>query len=327
MKARYAEALNKALIEEMDDDPTVLALGEDTALYGGVFQVTKGLMDRFGALRVVDTPISENGIVGAAVAMAMDGLRPVVELMYADFLPLALDSLSNGAAVFPYIYGDQVTCPIVVRTQGGAGASAGAQHSKMLEVIVAHIPGLRVVAPSSPGDAYQMLRAAIRCDEPVVFIEHKLLYNSRGELPEHPDPRSLAHASVLVSGSDVTIVSWSRHAQLALQAATVLAEHGCSAEVLDLRSLRPLDIETLAQSVGKTRRAVVVGESWLSYGPSAEIACRIYESVGSTLEGPVRRIGSREVPIPASPTLEAQVVPTVEDIVQATLEVWKGSLR
>lgn len=323
MKNRYAEAINRALREEMAQDPSVVLMGEDIAVYGGVFQVAKGLLAEFGASRVIDTPISENGITGAAVAMAMDGLRPVVEIMYADFLPLCLDSLSNGAAVFPYIYGDQVRCPLVLRTQGGAGAAAGAQHSKMLEVLVAHIPGLRVVAPSTPADAYSMLRGAIRSDDPVVIIEHKLLYNTRGEMPDEPETSALSSAAVLAEGSDVSILSWSRHAQLALRAAAELSERDISAEVVDLRSLRPLDDAAISASVGKTGRAVVVGESWRSYGPTAEIACRIYESVGSALQTPVIRIGSVEMPIPASPTLESQVVPSVSDIVDAAATACK----
>lgn len=323
MKSRYAEAINRALREEMEHDRSVVLMGEDIAVYGGVFQATKGLLDQFGPHRVVDTPISENGITGAAVAMAMDGLRPVVEIMYADFLPLCLDSLSNGAAVFPYIYGDQVRCPMVLRTQGGAGASAGAQHSKMLDVLVAHIPGLRVVAPSTPADAYSMLRAAIRCDDPVVVLEHKLLYNTRGDVPAVPDLSALSTAKVLVEGSDVSILSWSRHAQLAQQAATALADSGISAEVLDLRSLRPLDDAAISASVAKTGLAVVVGESWRSYGPTAEIACRIYESVGPALQAPVMRIGAVEIPIPASPDLEAQVIPSIADIVDAATNLCK----
>ncbi len=323
MKNRYAEAINRALREEMAEDPSVVLMGEDIAVYGGVFQATKGLLDQFGPGRVIDTPISENGITGAAVAMAMDGLRPVVEIMYADFLPLCLDSLSNAAAALPYIYGDQVRCPMVLRTQGGAGASAGAQHSKMLDVLVAHIPGLRVVAPSTPADAYQLTRAAIQCDDPVVVIEHKLLYNMRGEMPEEPDFSVLSSASVLAQGTDLSILSWSRHAQLALQAAAQLADRGISAEVVDLRSLRPLDDAAIVASVAKTGRAVVVGESWRAYGPTAEIACRIYELVGAALHAPVTRLGSVEIPIPASPTLESQVVPTVINIVDAATHVWK----
>lgn len=325
---RYAQALTEALREEMRRDGSVVVFGEDVGKYGGVFQVTKGLADEFGANRVFDTPISENGIVGAAAGMAMHGLRPVVELMYIDFLPLALDSLVNCVAMFPVVYGGQVKMPLVVRTQGGAGGFAGPQHSKSLEAWAAHIPGLHTVMPATPADAKGLLKAAIRSDEPVLFIEHKLLYNKRGEVPEGEYLVPLGTANVVRAGTHVSVFATSRMVWESLTAADALARRGIDVEVVDVRSLRPLDSPTLVASARKTGRALVVSESWRAYGPTAEIAAVLSEGAFDMLKGPVKRLGGMSVPIPASPALEPLVIPNaagIEAAIAAMMEVRAGS--
>ncbi|MFD3695149.1 alpha-ketoacid dehydrogenase subunit beta [Streptomyces sp. NPDC058646] len=304
----YSEALNSALREEMRRDERVILLGEDIGVYGGVFSVTRGLLDEFGPERVVDTPISENGIVGAAVGMAMSGLRPVVEIMYTDFMTLALDSIANSAAVFPFAYGGQVTVPVVIRTQGGAGANAGPQHSKSLEAWTAHLPGIHTVLPSTPADAKGLLTAGLRSDDPVVLVEHKLLYGSGGPVPEGEHLVPLGTAQVVRPGTDVTILALSRMVGEALTAAERLADEGVDAEVIDVRSLRPLDVTTLAKSARKTGRVVVAAEAWVRYGPSAEIVAAVTERAFAELRAPVVRLGSLGVPFPASPGLEPTVL-------------------
>lgn len=323
-KKRYSEALRDAMSEELARDSDVVVLGEDVGAYGGVFKATDGLQRTFGENRVLDTPISENGIVGAAVGMAMHGLRPVVEIMYSDFITLALDSLVNGAALYPFVYAGQVKMPIVVRTQGGGGGFAGAQHSKSLEVLTAAIPGLRTVMPHSPADAKGMLKAAIRSDDPVVFYEHKLLYNRRDLVPDDPDyVVPLDRAKVVRPGSAATVFAISRTVLTAVAAAEVLASEGIDVEVVDLRSLRPLDVECIAASVASTHRALVVTEAWLHYGPSAEVAATIFESSFGDLHAPVRRLGGLDMPIPASPALEPLMVPTAEAIAGAVRRLIK----
>ncbi|MFJ1732950.1 alpha-ketoacid dehydrogenase subunit beta [Streptomyces sp. NPDC088254] len=305
----YSEALNCALREEMRRDERVMLLGQDIGVYGGVFSVTRGLLDEFGADRVMDTPISENGIVGAAIGMAMNGLRPVVEMMYTDFMTLALDSIANGAAVFPFAYGGQVKVPVVIRSQGGAGISAGPQHSKSLEAWTAHLPGIHTVMPSNPADAKGLLAAALRSEDPVVFVEHKLLYGVSGPVPEGEHIVPLGTAQVVRPGTDVTVLALSRMVSEALIAAERLAEESIDAEVVDVRSLRPLDVDTLARSASKTGRVVVAAESWVRYGPSAEIAAAVTEAAFTDLRAAVVRLGSLGVPYPASPGLEPAVLP------------------
>lgn len=312
----YSDALNDALRQEMRRDDRVVLLGEDVGVYGGVFSVSRGLLDEFGPERVMDTPISENGIVGAAVGMAMSGLRPVVEMMYTDFMTLALDSIANGAAVFPFAYGDQVRMPIVIRTQGGAGVNAGPQHSKSLEAWTAHLPGIHTVMPADPADAKGLLTSALRSDDPVVLVEHKLLYKTSGPVPEGDHTVPLGTARVVRPGTDVSVLALSRMVGEALIAAERLAEEGIDAEVVDVRSLRPLDVTTLARSARATGRVVVATESWVRYGPSAEIAAAVTEAAFSELRAPVVRLGSLGVPYPASPALESTVVPDAASIQQ-----------
>jgi pyruvate dehydrogenase E1 component beta subunit len=275
----------------------------------------------------VDTPISENGMVGAAVGMAMSGLRPVVEVMYTDFLCLALDAIANSAAVLPFAYGGQVNVPIVVRTQGGAGTSAGPQHSKSLEAWTAHLPGLHTVMPSSPADAKGILTAAIRSDDPVILVEHKLLYSSSGEVPDGEHQVSLGTAEVLRCGSDVTVLALSRMVGQALEAAKSLDAEGIDVEVIDVRSLRPLDLTTIVASARKTGRVVAVAESWVRYGPMAEIAAAVTEAAFNDLLAPVVRLGSLGVPYPASPVLESAVVPDSRTIEHAALTLAKVARR
>ncbi|MFG3284546.1 alpha-ketoacid dehydrogenase subunit beta [Streptomyces sp. NPDC048111] len=304
----YSEALNSALRAEMRRDERIVLLGEDIGVYGGVFSVTRGLLEEFGPHRVRDTPISENGIVGAAVGMAMSGLRPVVEIMYTDFMTLALDSIANGAAAFPFAYGDQVRMPVLIRTQGGAGISAGPQHSKSLEAWTAHLPGIHTVLPSNAADAKGLLTAAVRADDPVVMVEHKLLYSTGCAVPagEHVVP--LGTAAVVRPGRDVTVLALSRMVGEALSAADQLAEQGIDVEVVDIRSLRPLDVATLTRSARKTGRVVVATDSWVRYGPSAEVAAAVTEAAFAELRAPVVRLGSLGVPYPSSPRLESAVL-------------------
>jgi len=262
----YAQAINEALKEEMALDDRVILLGEDVGSYGGVFKVTKGLFDEFGKERVIDTPISETGFIGAGVGAAMTGLKPIIEIMWIDFSLVAMDQIINQAAKMAYMSGGQTSVPMVIRTQGGGGRGNGAQHSQSLETLFAHIPGLKVVAPSTPYDAKGLLKASIREGSPVIFIEHKMLYSQKGEVPEEEYTIPLGKADIKRSGKDVTIVTLSRMVQFSLEAAKELEKEGIDAEVIDLRTLVPLDIETVKESVKKTNRVVVVHEATRSYG-------------------------------------------------------------
>jgi pyruvate/2-oxoglutarate/acetoin dehydrogenase E1 component len=311
---RYREAVSEALREEMHRDERIVLLGEDIGVYGGVFKVTAGFLEEFGDARVLDAPISEGGIVGCAVGAAMLGLRPVVEIMYADFLTLAMDQLANHASLLPFVYGDQISLPFVVRTQGGAGASAGAQHSKSLEAWVAHIPGLRVAMPATAADAKGLLKTALREMPPTVIFEHKLLYNTRGPVPDGDHTTPFGSAVIRRPGRDLTIIATSRMVLEALAAAETLAPEGVEAEVVDPRTLRPLDTATILESVSRTHRALVVYEAWRTGGFGAEIAAVIAEDGFDYLDAPVRRLGGRDLPIPYSPPLEAAVIPTRESI-------------
>ena len=313
-KLRYAEALNAALHEEMTLDPTIILFGEDIATYGGIFRVTKGLLEAFGPARVRDTPISEQTLAGMAVGAAMVGLKPVLEIMFADFLPLTLDALINQAAMVPFIWAGQVPMSLVLRTQGGGGSGAGAQHSKTLDSLVAHVPGLKVVTPATPRDAKGLLAAAIGDPNPVVFIEHKLLYNTTGEVPDGRFLLPIGKAEVVRSGNDVSIIANSRMVLESLKAAEQLGADGVSAEVVDLRTLRPLDHETILASVRKTHRAVIVHEGWRTGGIGAEVAALIAEEALDCLDSPIRRVGARDLPIPYSAALEAEVLPSAERI-------------
>ena len=318
----YRDAINLALREEMRHDPTVVVWGEDVALYEGSFKVTRGLLAEFGEERVKDTPISENTIVGVAVGAAMGGVRPVAELMTVNFALLAMDQIVNHMTKIHYMFGGQASVPMTIRMPGGGGSQLGAQHSQSLETLFMHCPGMRVLYPSTPADAKGLLKSAIRDNNPVVFLEHELLYNCKGEVPEDPEYLiPIGTAKVTRPGEKVTIVAYARMAVLALQAAEDLAGEGISCEVVDLRSLAPLDDDTILASVRKTGRAVVVEECWRTCGLGAEIASRIFENCFDVLRAPVRRVSGLDVPMPYSRKIEKICIPQKETIIQAVREV------
>ncbi len=312
----YTEALREALIEEMDRNPNIILMGEDIGVYGGVFQVTAGLLDRYGPERVRETPISEAGFTGAAIGLAMTGKHPMVELMFMDFALVAADQLLNQAAKMRYMSGGRVRVPLVVRTQQGGGRGNAAQHSQCLETLFTHLPGMKVVLPATPHDAKGLLKTAFRDPNPVMFIEHKLLYNTRGPVPEEEYTIPLGQAEIRRTGSDVTLVSYSRTVLHSLEAAEELAQEGVSVEVIDLRSTVPLDLDTVVQSVKKTNRLVVAHEAHRRLGMGAEIAALIQEHAFEWLDAPVMRIGAMDIPIPYSEPLEMAVLPGKDHIVK-----------
>ncbi len=315
----YRDALREAMREEMHRDERVYILGEDIAGYGGTYAVTKGLFEEFGEKRVKDTPLAEEVIVGAAIGSALGGLRPVAEIMTANFSLLASDQIINSMAKFRYMFGGQPALPIVVRMPGGGGAQRGAQHSQMLETMYAHIPGLKVVMPATPYDAKGMLKAAIRDDDPVLFIEHELLYNVKGEVPDEGEDYTvpLNRGEIRREGRDVTIVTFSRMVHLCLQAAENLSQQDISAEVIDLRSIRPIDLELVLSSVRKTNRVVVAEEGWKYYGTGQGLAALIYEYGFDYLDAPIGHVTGKDVPMPYSKVLERAALPTYGDIVTA----------
>lgn len=313
----YRDALRSTLIEEMDRDPAVLLVGEDIGIYEGTFRVTAGLYERYGSRRVIDTPISELGFVGTAVGMAMLGLRPVVEVMTWNFSLLAMDQIVQNAAKLRYFSGGQVAVPLVIRGPNGAGVQLSAQHSQSLEATYAHFPGLYVVAPATPADAKGLLRTAIRGRDPVIFLENAALYGTKGEVPDGDFALPFGKAEIVRAGTDVTIVAYSRMLALAVAAARKLAEDDIDAEVINLRSLRPLDTDTIVASVTKTHRAVVVQEQWKPFGAGAEIAAVIYENAFDQLDAPVARVGGADVPMPYARNLELLATPHERDIVDA----------
>jgi pyruvate dehydrogenase E1 component beta subunit len=320
-QVRYREALNQALREEMRRDETVMLMGEDIGVFNGAFKVTQGLLEEFGERRVRDTPISENTIVGMGVGAAMTGLRPVVELMTVNFSLLALDQIVNHAAHIRYMFGGQVKVPLVVRMPQGAGHQLGPTHSHCLEAIYQHVPGLLVAVPATAADAKGLLKAAIRDDNPVIFIEHEYLYGRRGDVPDDGDHvQRFGEAAIRREGSDVTIVGVSRMALTAEQAAETLAEeHGLAAEVIDPRTLRPLDLDTILQSVRKTNRCVIVEEGWPHGGVGANLAALVGEQAFDYLDAPVARVTGADVPMPYSKPLEEIAYPHQPQIVQAAL--------
>jgi pyruvate dehydrogenase E1 component beta subunit len=320
---RYREALNAALREELARDERVMLMGEDIGVFGGAFKVTAGLLEEFGERRVRDTPISENTIVGMGVGAAMVGLRPVVELMTINFALLALDQIVNHAAHIHYMFGGQARVPLVVRMPQGAGHQLGPTHSHCLEAIFMHVPGLLVATPSTPADAKGLLKAAIRDDNPVIFIEHESLYGQRGEVPDSEDHvLDFGRAAVRREGKDVTLIGVSRMAVTAERAAALLErEHGVSAEVIDPRTLRPLDLDTIRRSVAKTNRCVVVEEGWPHGGVGANLSALISEQAFDDLDAPVRRVTGADTPMPYSKQLEDIAYPHEPQIVSATLEV------
>ena len=305
----YRDALRQALGDAMRADPDVIVIGEEVGLYGGAYGVTKGLIEEFGPERLLDTPISEPAIVGTAVGAAMTGLRPVAELMYVDFLGLVMDQLANQCAKIRYMFGGQIGVPLVLRTQGGTGRSAGAQHSQSLEAWVMHTPGLRLAMPATAADAYHLLRHALTLPDPIVFIEHKALYTLKEQADLDRPAAPWGKAVVRRPGRDVTVVTYSRMVHTALNAAEALAGEGIEAEVIDLRTLNPLDMETVTASVTRTGRAVALSEGPLTAGVAAELAARITEECFDYLEDPVLRVAGEDIPIPVSPALESGSIP------------------
>jgi pyruvate/2-oxoglutarate/acetoin dehydrogenase E1 component len=316
----YWQALQAALREAMQSDPRVFLMGEDIGAYGGAFGVTRGMLDEFGPERVRCTPISEATIVGAATGAALTGMRPVVEIMFMDFLTLAMDQLANHAAKFRYMYGPQARVPLVLRTPAGGGRCYGATHSQSLEAWLLHVPGLKVIAPATPGDAKGLLTAAIEDDNPVVCVEHKLLYATSGPVDD-AEVIPIGRALVRRSGADVTLVAYSYYVGVALQAADVLAADGIDAEVIDLRTLVPMDTELVLTSVRKTGRLVCIEEGTRTGGVGAEIAARVAEHAYEYLEAPIRRVAAADVPIPFSPALEPLALPSQDDIVRTVREL------
>ncbi len=318
----YREALRAAMTEEMERDERVFLMGEEVAEYNGAYKVSQGMLDQFGANRIIDTPISENGFAGIGIGAAMVGLRPIVEFMTWSFGYVAFDQLVNNAANMRYMSGGQFSVPIVFRGNSGIAGALGATHSHRPEALYSHVPGLTVMMPSTPADAKGMLKAAIRSDDPVVFIEHENLLGDRGEVPDDRDFLvPIGKADVKREGSDVTILTYSRSVLTSLKAAEIMASEGVSVEVVDLRTLRPLDLETILKSVVKTHRAVIVEEDWPYCGIGAGVADRVYNAVFDELDAPIRRVTAKDTPIPYNRRLEASVIPSVERVVAALKDV------
>lgn len=320
-KITYAEAINEAIREEMRLNEKVILLGEDIGVFGGVFKVTKGLIEEFGRERVIDTPISESAIAGSALGMSLMGLRPIAEIMWIDFMTVAMDQIVNQAAKFRYMFGGQCKVPLVIRTQEGGGRYNGSQHSQALEAWFVHVPGLLVVVPSTPYDAKGLLKTAIRDDNPVIFIEHKLLYRVEGEVPEDEYLIPFGKADIKREGKDVTLVATSRMVYKSLSVAEKLAKDGISVEVIDPRTLVPLDIETIKESVKKTGKLVIVHEASKRAGIGAEIGMEVVEEVFDYLDASPKRVAALDTPIPYSPNLENYVLPDEEKIEKAIMEV------
>ncbi|MGE5494255.1 MAG: alpha-ketoacid dehydrogenase subunit beta [Burkholderiales bacterium] len=319
----YAKAVNEAMCEEMRRDPDVFLLGEDVGVYGGSFGVSAGMIDEFGPERVMDTPISEAAIAGAAVGAAAAGMRPIFEIMFSDFVTITMDQIVNQAAKLRFMTGGQAEVPLVLRTAGGCGTGAAAQHSQSLESWFCHVPGLKVIAPSTPYDAKGLLKAAIRDNNPVIFFEHKLLYKQSGEVPEEDYVLPIGKADVKRQGKDVTIITYSRMVNVCLEAAEKLSRQGVSAEVVDLRTLKPLDSEAIISSVKKTGRALIVHEACKTGGLGGEIAAILSDEAFSYLKAPVKRLCGLDMPVPFSKELEKNAVPTVEAVRKAVMEIIK----
>jgi pyruvate dehydrogenase E1 component beta subunit len=324
----YRDALREAIREEMQRDERVFIMGEDIAGYGGTYAVSKGLFEEFGEKRVRDTPLAEEVITGAAIGAALGGLRPILELMTINFSLLASDLIINSAAKLRYMFGGQPEVPLVIRTTAGGGAQRGAQHSQMLESLYAHIPGLKVVTPATPYDAKGMLKSAVRDPNPVLFIEHELLYNVKGEVPdegvEYTVP--LNRGEVKRAGHHVSIITFSRMLHVVLAAAEDLANGGIEAEVIDLRSVRPIDIDLLVDSVKKTNRVVIAEEGWKYYGTGQGLAALIYEFAFDYMDAPIQHVNSADVPMPYSKVLERAALPNKDDVINAVKAIVPAAL-
>jgi pyruvate dehydrogenase E1 component beta subunit len=315
------EAISQAIWEEMERDENVFILGEEVGVWGGTYAVTKGFYDHFGEKRVRDTPIAESVIIGAANGAAMVGLRPIAELMTINFAFSAMDQIINQAAKLRTMFGGQFTVPVVIRAVGGGGRQLGATHSQTPDAVFAHFPGLIVVAPGTPYDAKGLLKTAIRSDDPVLFIENATLYQMRGEVPDEEYLVPIGKSKLQRAGSDVTLITYSKMLQLSLQASEELAKEGIEVEVVDLRTLRPLDMDPVIESFKRTNRAVIVEEGWRSYGIGSEIAARLYEEAFDYIDAPIRRVAQREVPLPYNRELEQMALPQVTDIIRTVKEV------
>jgi len=315
------EAISQAVWEEMERDPKVFILGEEVGVWGGTYAVTKGFYDHFGAERVRDTPIAEAVIIGAAIGAAMVGLRPVAELMTINFAFSAMDHIVNQAAKLRSMFGGQFDVPVVIRAVGGGGRQLGATHSQTPDAVFAHFPGLKVVAPGTPEDAKGLLKAAIRSNDPILFIEHATLYQVRAEVPEDDYIVPIGKSKVQRPGRDVTLVTYSKMLEVSTKAAEKLAEDGIDVEIIDLRSLRPLDMGPVIESFKKTNRAVIVEEGWRSFGVGSEVMARIYEQAFDYVDAPIRRVAQKEVPLPYNRQLEQMALPQMEDVIQAVKEV------
>jgi len=321
----YAKAISEALWEEMKRDPNVILLGEDIGVYGGAYKITSGFLEEFGPERVIDTPISEAAIVGVAIGAALMGLRPVAEIMYMDFLPIALEQLVNHAAKIRFMSGGSLKVPMVVRTQYSLGRAHGAQHSQFFPSWFLQIPGIEVVLPSTPYDAKGLLKTAIRDDNPVLFIECNLLYYKvKGPVPEHDYTIPFGQADIKRKGEDVTVVAISRMVHEALAAAEALEEKGISVEVIDPRTIQPLDIDTIIKSVKKTGRLVIAEDDIVSGGVGAEIAALVAEKALDALDAPIKRVASPYLPVPFSPSLEKEYMPSRDDIINAVTSIVGG---
>ncbi|GHO52539.1 alpha-ketoacid dehydrogenase subunit beta [Ktedonobacter robiniae] len=318
----FRQTLHDTLRDEMLRDKDVFLLGEEIGIFEGSYKITAGLLKEFGSKRVLDTPIAENGFVGMAVGAAMLGLRPVVEIMTINFILLAIDEIVNHAAKIHYMFGGQTAVPMVIRTPGGGGQQLSATHSQNLEVWFAHVPGLKVVAPSTPEDARGLLRTSIRDNNPVLFLENLALYNTKGNVPEGDYTVPFGKARIAKEGHDLTVISYSRMASIAVEVATRMEqESGLSIEVVDLRSLRPLDTETIVKSVQKTNRAVIFEEDWRTYGVGAEIAATLQEEAFDYLDAPIKRVASIEVPLPYSKPLELAALTGAKQLIEAINEL------
>ncbi len=315
------EAISQAIWEEMERDERVFIMGEEVGVWGGTYAVTKGFYDHFGPKRVRDTPIAEAAIVGGGIGAAMVGQRPIAEMMTINFAFVAMDHIVNEAAKMRYMFGGQMSVPLVIRAVGGGGRQLGATHSQTPDVIFAHFPGLKVVAPGTPYDAKGLLKSAIRSDDPVMFIEHATLYQTRGEVPEGEYTVPIGKSKIQRPGRDVTIVTYSKMLDISTKAADQLAKEGIEAEIVDLRTLRPLDMEPVLESFRRTNRAVIVEEGWRSYGVGSEISARIYEEAFDYVDAPIKRVAQTEVPLPYNRALEQSALPHVEDVVKAVKEV------